>query len=562
MAVSLWPEDDDTLVPEDVFEESELVALVEYQRRPIDFFVEVLHIPRHTLEWSQNPGYAKHRWDGTREPIVAAMEGLANWENVGVESATGTGKTYNLGAAGMLWFLGSFPNSLVVTLAPKEDQLTANLWKELRKLFPHFKRRFPGARLIDLELRLRGGLDNTWGATGFVAGVGKDEESAQKARGFHAEHALYIFEETAGIHRAIHNAIQFTCTAPHNLQLKLGNPDNEQDELHKFCLRESTRHIRISAYDHPNVVAKDPSIVPGAVSQISIDEVNREYGKGSALANAMTRGIPPKESASALIRWQWLEEAAARYSDLRYREGLPAIGCDVADKAGGDKIAIARGLGACVIELEAFQVGDKVKDASDLGAHLALEIGLEGIDEMHVGVDAVGVGSATVNKLKELGIHVVAINGGSTKNLDSGVDMDVLRDTKKGVVPVQLYDNLNSKMLWMLRQDLQHGRIALPYDEELFRQLTFRQWERRKGKIVVWSKETVVELLGYSPDLADAVVYWNYVRHRLPLPVDAPRKSAFDPDTLSHEAKASRRLGRDKRPLPRNIDPSIIESLD
>lgn len=561
MAVSLWPEDDETLVPGDVFEEAELRALVEYQTRPIDFLVEVLHIPRNTLEWSLNPGYDSHRWDGTKEPIVSALEGLANWENVGVESATGTGKTYNLGAGGMLWFLGSFPNALVVTLAPKEDQLTANLWKEARKLFPHFKRRFPGARLIDLEIRLRGGLDNTWGATGFVAGVGADEESAQKARGFHAEHALYIFEETAGIHRAIHNAIQFTCTAPHNLQLKLGNPDNEQDELHKFCLRESTRHIRISGYDHPNIVSKDPSIVPGAVSQISIDEVNREYGKGSALANAMTRGIPPKESSLALIRWAWLEEAAARYSDLRYREGLPALGCDVADKPEGDKVAIARGFGAWLSEIEAFQVGERgIKDASELGAHLALEIGLEGIDERNVGVDAVGVGAATVNKLKELGILVQAINGGARP--EDGIDEDVLREKGKGVVPVELFDNLNSQMLWQLRQDLQHGRLALPYDEELFRQLTFRQWRRHKGKIEVWSKEKVKEELGYSPDLADACVYWNWVRHRLPVPVAEERKSAFDPDTLSHEAKASRKLGRDKRVVPRNIDPSIIESLD
>lgn len=560
-AVSLWPEDDnDTLVPDDAFNEHKLVPLVEYQTRPVDFLVEVLNIPRHTLEWSLNPGYKKHVWDGTREPILSALEGLANWENVGVESATGTGKTYNLGAAGLLWFLGSFANSLVVTLAPKEDQLTANLWKELRWLFPHFRRRFPSARILDLDLRLRGGLDNKWGAVGFVAGVGADEQSAQKARGFHAEHALYIFEETAGVHRAIHNAIQFTCTAPHNLQLKLGNPDNEQDPLHEFCLRPSTRHVRISAYDHPNVVSKDPSIVPGAVSQIAIDAVNDEYGKGSALANAMTRGIAPKESSNALIRWQWLEEAASRYADLAYREGLPALGVDVADKPGGDSVAIARGLGACVIELEAFKIGEQVKDAGDLGAHLALEIGIEGIDEMNVGVDAVGVGASTINKLKELGIMVRAINGGMAA--EPRIDQDVQRDTKKSVMPVELFNNLNSQMLWMMRQDLQHGRIALPYDEELFRQLTFRTWERKKGKIVVMTKEEVVEHLGYSPDKADAVIYWNFVRHRLAVPVQSERKSAFDPSTLEYESKKTRRIPRDKRPLPRNIDPSLLESID
>lgn len=559
--MSLWPEDDDkAFMPATMFEPTIVAPLVQYQKNPVGFLVEKLHIPEHTIRWSLNPGYDKHQWDGTPDPLVCALEGLAAWENVGVEAATGTQKTYVLGAAGMLWFLASFPNSIVITIAPKEDQLTLNLWKEARKLWPHFKRTFPSADILDLKLRVKGGLDESWAATGFVAGVGADEESAEKARGFHAEHALYIFEETPGIHAAIHTAIQFTCTAPHNLQLKLGNPDNEQDPLHKFCIRETTRHVRISALDHPNVVCKDASIVPGAVSQISIDEARREYGEGDPLYNAMVRGIAPKESAHALIRWAWCEAAAARYNDERFRIGLPALGCDVADKPGGDKVAIARGIGACVVELDAFQIGETVTDAADLGAQLALEIGIEGIDERHVGVDVVGVGASTYNELKKFGFLVRAINGGLAA--EPGLDEDVLRETGKGVIPIELFDNLNSQMLWQMRQDLQHNRIALPYDEELFRDLTARTWKRDKGKIKVQSKEEITGILGRSPDKGDAVIYWNWVRHRRAMPVESKPASAFSKETLAREAKESRRVRTPKPIRGRNLSITDIERLE
>lgn len=545
-----------------------------YQKDPVRWMVEQMEIPEHTIRWSLNPGYTKRTWDGTKDPLVVALQGLAAGDDVAVEAGTGTQKTHTLGALGMLWFLGCFENALVVTLAPKEDQLKLHLWKEARKLWPKFQQKFPQARITDLKLRMRGGLDEAWTATGFVAGVGADEETAGKARGFHAPDALYIFEERPGVHEAIQSAIDFTCSAPHNLQLQLGNPDSEQDGLHRFAQRKGVVHVRISALDHPNVVCNDASIVPGATSRRAIEKVKAEYGEGSDQFNAKVRGIAPKQAADALIRWEWLEAAVERGQDPAYRLGLPAIGCDVADSPDGDDYAIARGVGACLTELVAAKIGAPggPGDAGELGEQLALEAQLDDIDELHIGVDSVGVGASTVNAAKKVGTRVQALNGGARPV--AMLDADALRETGKGVPMAELYDNLNSQMAYRLRLDLMHGRIAFAfYDEELFRELTFAKWTRIGGKIAVEPKESpkkggkenrnwgVKGRLGRSPNRADAVKYWNWVRHRRALPDTSKQASAFSEEQLAHDALESRRMKPAKSPS-RRLPAHITERVE
>jgi len=65
------------------------------------------------------------------------------------------------------------------------------------------------------------------------------------------------------------------------------------------------QHIRISAYDHPNIVLKR-SIIPGAVTQKSIDIRRDEYGEKSNLYKSRVRGIAPAQAADSLIQRQWI----------------------------------------------------------------------------------------------------------------------------------------------------------------------------------------------------------------------------------------------------------------
>ena len=277
----------------------------EYQEDPIGWMRDKLGIPEHTIRWSMNPNYKDYKWDGTADPMVSVLDALVKWENVGVESGTGTGKTF-LGAAIVLWFLAVWEDSVVVTAAPKLNQLTKHLWKEIGALWPRFQSHFPAAELLASGvIRMRPAIEDreTWAATAFGCGVGAEEASATKAQGWHAPHMLILTEETPGVHPAIMVAFENTCSAPHNIRLAFGNPDFEEDELHQFCLNPGVRHIRISALDHPNVVTGDAMTVPGAVSTPAIARRETLYEHIPQMYQSRVRGISPKQATGVALNY-------------------------------------------------------------------------------------------------------------------------------------------------------------------------------------------------------------------------------------------------------------------
>lgn len=526
--------------------------MVEWQEDPIGWIVKFLGVPERTLRWSLNPGYDGHAWDGATDPLVAIAEGLVAWDDVGVESGTGTGKSFFL-ACLALWFLACFAESRVYSYAPKEDQLRLYMWTEIRSLWPRFQRLFPTAVLTDLRIRMDGKSDK-WGAVGYAVKIRAGEDSATGAQGAHAPHMLLITEETPGIDPSVMAALENTATAPHNLRLGVGNPDHQYDTLHQFCVDPGVRHVRMSALDHPNVVADDPTIVDGAVSREKVDARRAKYGEDGRLYVTRVRGISPAEAADALVRRVWIEEAIARYSARpELREGLPARGVDVANSEDGDKGAIARGSGAALHEVSSFAC----PDANRLGSRVAAEMALEGIEPLHVGVDSVGVGAGTVNKLKELGHYVQALNGG--ERATPKVDEELLHEKGRPVREEEQFLNLRAQMWWQVRVDLQHGRIALPDDDELVRDLLTPTWLTRNGKIVVEPKEKIIERLGRSPDKGDAAVLWNWVRHRAPIEEPEEDLRAWDAEVLEYEADESRRV---RTPRPKaGVDPLNLERL-
>lgn len=466
-----------------------------YQNDPIKWMVERMGVREETLRWSMLPEYENHQWDGTKDPLIAIADALVAGKDVGVESGTGTGKT-RFGALLLQWYLAVHRDGLVVTLAPKGDQLRLHIWKEIGRDWQQFSKRFPQAQLLDLGLRMRGDEQDkqSWAAVGFPVGVEAGAESATKAQGFHADRLLFVFEETPGIPKAVMTAVENTCTGDNNQRLAFGNPDHQQDSLHEFCTSPGTVHVRISAYDHPNVVC-GRDIIPGAVTRKAIERRSAKYGRSGRLFQSRVRGISPQESASALIRWAWCQQSLAYATTPSFREGPKALGVDVANSEAGDKAAIARGVGKVLLEVQDFQC----PNANQLGRDVLAEARASMIPAELVGVDSVGVGAGTVNVLHDADFWVQTLNGGA-KPAENG--------------DAERFLNLRSQQHWQMREDLQHARIVLPDDSELWEDLTMPTWETRNGKIVVESKEDIKKRLGRSPNKGDAAILWNWVRHR------------------------------------------------
>ena len=555
-----------------------VMAHTAYAHRPLEWITTYLKVPVETLHWSLHPSYETHRWDGDKDPLLRILTALAEHRDVGVESATGTGKTF-LAACVTLWFLACHRNAIVAQWAPTERQLLLNMWKEIGDLFTEFRKHFPTAELYTGKLRMLPMDDEgkeKWAATAFVSGVGADEAAATQAQGLPGAHMRLITEETPGIPRAI--MVDQTRSADHNLHLALGNPDHRHDELHTFCQREDVEHIRISALDHPNIVSGVP-IVPGAIGKSRLQKRIANIGVGSRLYLSRIRGISPPEAKDALIQYAWCETSAERF-----RLGTPvgqketeewaatntdeeARGVDVANSETGDEAAIARGPGRRLTEVVSFPC----PDANQLGAIVAQEIERDKIDPRYVGVDPVGVGAGCVNELKRLGHKVRHLSG--ARKAVPGVDTDELwsetnidfegREQPAGarVVEAERFADLRSQMHWRMREDLRKGTVDLVYDVELFGDLTTPTFKTVNGVIKVESKEEIKKRLGRSPNKGDAVIYWNWVRRRTPFRPPKVSENATTSDRdyglekfLAQQAKRQKRENRELiRRLKRRI---------
>lgn len=493
--------------------------LTQYQADPVGFCVEVLGVRPETLTWSAN-GYDGHRWDGSRDPLRQALECLSRYEWVAVSSGTGTGKTFVMAAA-LLWWIGTRREGIAVTVATKEDQMVKGVWREVGRLFPAFQRRFPSAELTHLRIRMHPDLADAWAAWGITAKPSATGESNTSVQGLHAAQLLILVDEMPGVDPSIITALEQTATDPGNVIAGFGNPDYDTDPLAKFGRQSGVTPIRISGLDHPNVVTGQ-TVVPGAVSRQSVAKRRADHGEDSRLFKSRVRGIAPEQAADALIHRQWVEAAVARgrqWAADKSRAKHPwAVGADPANSDAGDEAATAWFQGAHCVEIESAPC----PDANSYGVQVWLKAQTRGIaDGQLLGVDGIGVGAGTVNRLREMGVAVAALNSGGkpSSRVTKGED-------GKGVAyDANQFLNLRAQMYWQAREDLQYGRVGVPDDPQLIEELVTPTYEVRNGKVVIEPKDDVKRRLGRSPNKADAFVYGNWVRPRTvpatPLPADA-----------------------------------------
>lgn len=558
MGSGLWPETEESLAPASLFVRNVAIrAHVEYQRDPVRWAVDKLGIPEHALRWHLCPGYARHTWDGSVDPLASAFEAISDWNDVAIESATGVGKSFGA-AILILWFLASWENAQVWTFALTADQLKDYIWRNITELWPRFSAHFPTAELSTLTLRMRGGIDGTWAAQGKGVQLRAGETVASRAQGMHNENMLLVYEEAAAMEWAIIEAGRQTCTRPHNLRLFIGNPTSQTDTLHRVSKQHGVVALRASALDHPNVVGGDPDLIPGTISQVKIDArlADCDGNAEDPLYLSRVRGVSPEQASNALIRLEWLKSSADRwrvrkaetarlqaggmvehdasvgvlaafetrsangpvvsYGKVATKHILPigstvtGKGVDAANSEHGDRAAICDFSGNAVVRLVAFQC----PDSNALGRQVKLEMEASSLDANRVGVDATGVGAGCVNELRRLRAPVVAIYFGSPATMMS----EKLPDGRKHewAPDVNLFASaggLRSQMYWQLREDLRHGVIDIPEDIELWEELTAPTFVDYP-KTVVEPKDEIKPRLGRSPDKAEALVIANWVRAR------------------------------------------------
>ena len=505
----------------------------QYRTDPVRWAEDVLGVPAWTLRWSLTEGYGDHETDGTPDPLAKALDAIAAGSWTATSSGTGTGKTYAC-AVLILWWLACWRDSVAVTVATKEDQQAKGVWREIARQWPRFAEHFPDAELTTLRIRMEPWRGDAWGAWGITAAPRAGESSSTAVQGLHAEHLLILVDEAPGVPAPIMTALVNTATGDHNIIAAWGNPDHQADPLAMFARLARVHEIRVSALDHPNVVT-GRELIPGAATRGSVQLRKDEYGEQGALYQSRVRGIAPEQSEHALIRLAWCHEAARRGADpaqgKALRVGPKALGVDVAQSENGDQAALAAGVGAMLLAVKAFPC----QNATQLGRQVWRQMQDERVQPAYVGVDPIGVGAATVNALDDetdrLGMgRVQRCNGGAAplpalSRAADGASMDWLTDANR-------FRNLRAQMWWQLREDLRNGVVGLPNDPELFRELTTVQFRDEDRVVTIEKKEEIRARLGRSPDRADAVVYWNWVRARTRV-AEVPARGVHDAPPLA-----------------------------
>lgn len=449
--------------------------------------------------WNDRAGFVRDciRWrdgEGPAQYQLNILDSLATHTRVAVRGPHGLGKTalsawvilhYALTRDGRDW--------KVPTTASAWRQLIRFLWPEIRKWTRRLDwqqiGRPPFGRLEQLGLSLKLG-------TGEAFAVASD--TPELIEGAHADHLLYMFDESKAIPGATFDAAEGAFanaggdTTSEALAFAVSTPGEPQGRFYDI-------HARKPGYEDWFVwhVTLEDTIAAGRVSREWAEQRKRQWGVDSAVYQNRVLGEFASSEEDGVIPLGWIERANERWHLWKEQSGrgaLTTIGVDVA-YSGEDKTVFALRYGDAIDTLRSHSKEDTMQTAGRVVGILQANPGAKPI------VDVIGYGAGVVDRLRELKYPVVPFNASERSDLTD-------RSRELG------FTNKRSAGWWNLRELLDPANeeeIALPPDDTLTGDLTAPHWQVMSGgKIQVEPKPKIKERIGRSTDAGDAVVmaFW------------------------------------------------------
>lgn len=447
---------------------------------PVGFFEEC-------IDWPEGQSLADYQ-----EEIFRA---IPREKRVAVRGPHGLGKT-TIGALGVIWF--SVTRDVagidwkVATTAGAWRQLENYLWPEIHKWIRRVRwdkvgRRIPrhSAEILALNLKL---------GHGAAFAVASNDE--QLIEGVHADHVLYLFDESKAIGAKVFDAAEGAFSAAdaqsglEAYAIALSTPGEPSGRFYEIHQRKAgfedwwVRHVTLEEAIRANRVARSWA-----------EQRAKQWGEGSALYANRVLGEFHVADEDGVIPLKWIEEAVARWKEWQetggeLEEELSSLGVDVA-RSGEDKTVMALRYGDIISELRYTHHEDTMATAGRAEGILTKAGGGVAV------VDVIGIGAGVVDKLRENGLTVSAFNASEgTKRRDRTGELG--------------FTNVRSAAWWSLREQLDPAygaTLALPDDDMLIGDLTAPHWRVLSGgKIQVESKDDIRKRLGRSTDSADAVI--------------------------------------------------------
>lgn len=494
---------------------------------PIEFF---------DMYWPNYVLYEKQR-----EVLYSVRD---NYETI-VPAGNQLGKDF-LAAACILWFLCSRRPSRIATTSVNASQLDDVLWSEIRSLLEAADAPLP-VEIIHGQLFQTDDQGNRIPKCHAVAKVVQKEEGML---GLHADRTIdnepttmLVVDEASGVadgpydkadtwaHRKLVIGNPFPCTNFFYRGVKEGDLESVKGDGSEILQRKV---IKIRAEDSPNVqlgLAQKESgipithevLIPGVITYAVYLQRRATYDKikqcisldGEFYEGGETLFFPP----------DWLNNAETNYSSVPTHRVAKGIGIDPAE--GGDSTAFAAVDEWGLIEMMSVKTPDTSEITSQTLAFMR-KVGLNPDRKDHcqkVCFDRGGGGKQHADRLRKNGYDVATVGFGEAATKPPKTAKSTLKDRKQQDEQRYAYRNKRAEMYGRLRLRMnpmdadtkfyyppeldelrkQLAPIPLLYDEEGRIKLPPKNKRSQTSTEV-----TLTELIGHSPDEADAVVLAVY----------------------------------------------------
>lgn len=377
--------------------------------------------------------------------------------------------------------------------------------------------------------------DNLGFAFGFTSR--KDTSSFQ---GLHAPKMLMILDEATGVPDVIHEAALSCVTGAGNHILRIGNPTERGVAFHQSCVAEGC--FPISAFDHPNVepfyekksdgsyqliddscLADDfVDLIPGAISPKWVEEAFTKYGANSLFARTRIFAKFPLmgQGTTNLISSSLISRAVEPfdYTDddiIQFSTNNIFCGLDVGETGDSSVLTIAQWIDG--------GKGNNAFSTSWLcvrGIYLREFSGIDdGIEQQRIydwSLDIIegfrrGTYLAEVNVFLQIDSTGVGV----------GISKDFILKTRYNTTPIHFasgaidkaYFNIRAEMYFDLARLYEKARIRFFQSvdssaiEDVHYEISGTSYiiDPKNDKKRIIPKQTIVQILGRSPDHADSL---------------------------------------------------------
>ena len=424
---------------------------------PVSFVVEELHA---------NPD----PWQ------IEVLRAFPKSQRVAMRACKGPGKSTVL--AWLAWnFLATRSEPKVAATSITGENLADGLWTEMAKW--QNRSEFLKATFEWTKTRIfcRDHPETWWMSARSWAKSADTTQQANTLAGLHADHLLFILDEVGGIPDAVMAAAEAgLATGKETKLLMAGNPTHLEGPLYRACTTE--KHLW-----YVSEVTGDPDD-PNRSSRISVEWAKQQidkYGKDNPWVLVNVFGRFPQASINTLLGPDDVSASMRRTPDEQdYAFAQKRQGIDVA-RFGDDRTAICKRQGIRVWPM----IEMRNARSHEVAARVAAEKEQWGGEAEFVD-NTGGYGAGVVDALLQGGHHPVAVEF-------AGRPID------------ERYLNKRAEMWFLMAEWVKRGG-ALPNDQVLSRELTAPTYTFQNGKFRLEDKDQIKARLGFSPDLADALV--------------------------------------------------------